>query len=544
MPVRWDPLLAAATARALSDALVGARVRAVLLDPDARLVLLHLSDHTLAVELHPSCGWVSLLPPSDLLPEARALAGRVAAVRSFPDDSAIAVEIARKSGRLELVFEMVGNRWNALVVDAGSRRLRAVLLPRPKGTRRLTVGEVYRPPPQTGRRGIEPALDAREWEEIASSGGVTAEGRRRAILAGVAWTSSLNVHALLGENGWERWKAMTDPAAWGSFLLQAEAGPLPYPVPLEGLEAEPAPSLLEAFRLSRARAEEVAPPASLLVPWRLLARAQDRIRRAESRGAALRRELEEPGDPSALRGTGDLILARYNEIPRGEGQVTLRDFDGSAAEVALDPSLPPQENAARFYAEAGRIERAREILPARITEAELELARWKGLASRVRAGELPWTDLDEALGPEPKTARRRPVQQAPALPFRRYSSSGGLEIRVGRGARQNDELTFHHSSPDDIWLHARQTPGAHVILRWGREEGPPRRDLVEAATLAALHSEARGSASVSVVWTRRKHVRKPRRSPPGTVVPERFETLMVEPDPALAARLERGPERS
>jgi predicted ribosome quality control (RQC) complex YloA/Tae2 family protein len=72
-----------------------------------------------------------------------------------------------------------------------------------------------------------------------------------------------------------------------------------------------------------------------------------------------------------------------------------------------------------------------------------------------------------------------------------------------------------------------------VILRWTHDERPPKRDLAEAAALAALHSPARGSSSVPVAWTRRKYVRKPRGAPPGTVAPERTETVFVEPDPAL-----------
>jgi predicted ribosome quality control (RQC) complex YloA/Tae2 family protein len=108
---------------------------------------------------------------------------------------------------------------------------------------------------------------------------------------------------------------------------------------------------------------------------------------------------------------------------------------------------------------------------------------------------------------------------------------------VGRGARHNDDLTFHHSDPNDIWLHARHVGGAHVVLRWNGDGSPPARDLAEAATLAALHSSARTSGSVPVDWARRKHVRKPRSSPPGRVLVERGKTVFVEPDPRVAERL-------
>lgn len=113
----------------------------------------------------------------------------------------------------------------------------------------------------------------------------------------------------------------------------------------------------------------------------------------------------------------------------------------------------------------------------------------------------------------------------------------GERSEWGRGAGRNDDLTFRHSAPNDVWLHARHTAGAHVILRWGRDETPPPQDLHEAAVLAALHSKARTSGSVPVDWTFRKHVRKPRKAPPGSVIPDRVKTVFVEPDERVEKRL-------
>jgi predicted ribosome quality control (RQC) complex YloA/Tae2 family protein len=162
--------------------------------------------------------------------------------------------------------------------------------------------------------------------------------------------------------------------------------------------------------------------------------------------------------------------------------------------------------------------------------------RWERLLADAREGKMTPEAVASELGLGIPT-RKSSLVEEPALPYRTFRSSGGLEIRVGRGAKHNDDLTFRHSAPTDNWLHARQTPGAHVILRWNLEERPPRKDLAEAATLAALHSPARGSRSVPVAWTRRKHVRKPRGAPPGTVAPDRTETLFVRPDPELLRRL-------
>src|SRR5690606_21762503 len=147
-------------------------------------------------------------------------------------------------------------------------------------------------------------------------------------------------------------------------------------------------------------------------------------------------------------------------------------------------------------------------------------------------------EVEAALGPAAPGGGRRGGEARRLPPYRRYRTSGGLEVRVGRNNRANDELTFHHSSPNDVWLHAREASGAHAILRWpDPNSNPPARDRSEAAVLAALHSRARTSGTVAVDWTRRRYVRKPRKAPPGLVVPERVRTLFVVPDPAAEERL-------
>jgi predicted ribosome quality control (RQC) complex YloA/Tae2 family protein len=159
------------------------------------------------------------------------------------------------------------------------------------------------------------------------------------------------------------------------------------------------------------------------------------------------------------------------------------------------------------------------------------------VAARVKAGTISEEEARAALGPRTTRSTTQPPDHGPALPYRVFRSSGGLEIRVGRGARHNDELTFRHSAPGDVWLHARHVGGAHVILRWPGPGNPPARDLAEAATLAALHSKARTSGSVPVDWTLRKYVRKPRKAPPGRVAADRVATLFVRPEPALLETL-------
>ena len=339
-----------------------------------------------------------------------------------------------------------------------------------------------------------------------------------------------------------------------AWLLDRGPGLQPYVHPLGREDASRAPSLLAGMAASLRREEgwrqlaglaaeheEEPEPPELTELREALEGREARLRR---RVEALERELEEGEDPEDLRETANLILARLGEVPRGESSAELEDFDGGRRTVELDPTLSPSENADRYYERAKKRERAREKIPAEIRRARRERERVeearRGLGDRTGApGEEEADRLWELAGGRPEERGPSPEEEQ-RLPYRVLETSGGLEVRVGKGAKSNEELTFHHSHTEDVWMHARQVPGAHVILRWGHREGnPPKRDLLEAAVAAAVHSDARHSGTVAVDWTRRKYVRSPRKSPPGLVVPRNIQTVFVEPDEAVVRTMRR-----
>jgi predicted ribosome quality control (RQC) complex YloA/Tae2 family protein len=537
MAMRWDPLVTAALARELEDRLERVRLRAFLLDEKSRRALFWFREGTLVLEMHPSAGWISWLEASEPLPGARPLASRLVSARALPDESALVLGFQRVRGRdegVEVMVEWVGNRWNLAVVGYRSRVIRHVLVSRVERSRSLTVGAPYEPPPGTGREGVEGDLTRGRWDTILEESGSDPATRRRTLVQSVAWTSSLNADRFLEADGYEAWRRALTPETWSSLLLETSRGLQPYPVSLSPHPERHVDGLLEAVGEARA-AQEEDPSRTLLLPPGLLDRARKQLGSLEGRARGMARELDKARDPAPLRAMGDLILARYHQIPRGTDRVTLVDFEGEEVEVELDPTLPPNENAERFYKEASRVERARSELPRRIETARKKAALWRDRVKGLEGGTEDPAEIARLLGPDGSAPTGG--QQAPSLPYRSFQSSLGREIRVGRGAKGNDELTFHHSSPEDIWLHVRQAPGAHVILRWQSREAPPRQDLLEAAILAALNSEARHSGSVPVDWTRRKHVRKPRKAPPGAVTPGQVQTVFVEPDPTLPQRL-------
>lgn len=537
--MQWDSLLVAATARALGRELRGGRTRAVHLDRGAARVALFLRGRTVAFALHPTAAGLAVrdegTPPAGSVP----LAGIVRDVSAPADERAIVVDVARLRGRTRrarLVLELSPGRWNAILTEGAEERIRSVLRPRRSRARELLPGAVYDPPRPSKRRGAARPMALEWWRELLRD---VEPGRRVATLVrNVAYTSRINARAFLddgAERGWKRWRRWRELKDLDPRLLSSGQELQPYPYPLPGIEGGARASLLAALT----EGSQTLARASL-VPSELMTALERRIGGAEGRLASLRKQLARLDDPVRMRAIGDLLLARMRLIPRGAARVSLEDFEGGAVRVSLDPTLAPHENAARYYARAARAERAAATLPAEIEEAGTRLAAWYALAEEVAEGSVHAGELERRLGPATPGARSR--RGGAGLPYHRFRSSAGSGIRVGRGAESNHQLTFHHSDPDDIWLHARHASGAHVILRWRGAGSPASRDLEEAAILAAVHSKGRTSGTVAVDWTRRKYVRRPRGAAPGTVTIEREKTVFVRPDPDVAKRLRVDPD--
>lgn len=549
MVLRWDALLAHHLARELDARLRGTRLRALRLDARLRDLTLLFRDETLRWRLHPTRGWLDFHPPQDPGPGDRPLPYRVVSVDAPPDERLVVLRLAharRRGAEAAVVVQLQGNQWNAFFVEGAHHRIRHVLRS-DRGVQKLAVGANWTPP-ASPRLGIEGDPPEDVWGRVALASPHLE--RRRALIGSIAWTSSLNADAILGPEGSSpedlsrRWRAVARPdVPPDPVVLRLPSGPQPYPVPLPDVGSDPATSLIDALAASAALADRVEPP----LPTPLLEALEEALEQARGRLFRLERELTSLPDADAARRVGDLLLARFHEVPGGASEAELEGFDGAPVRVALDPALSVQDNARRYYDRAARVARARVRLPELRDEARRDLSRleeaWKAAAE---GGHDPDAILDALpaavrrtlLRPE-RGARRERVGPAP-LPYRIYRSSGGLEIRVGRGARHNDALTFKHAAPGDVWLHARHAAGAHVILRWPGPGSPPGRDLEEAAVLAAYHSRARTSGKVPVDWTFRKYVRKPRGAAPGAVAPQRVKTLFVAPDPDRVAALESG----
>lgn len=551
--MRWDSLLVRDLAAELDARYSGRRVRAVTLDRDARSVLLALDDGSLVWDLDPSRGSLHRRPPSrepGNVPLGRGT--RVRVIHAPADERLIEFALqptSGESGARTVCIELITNRWNAFILGT-DRRVLAVLRGGAAAARGLAPGDVYEAPRRSVRLGTREPLSLDDWLRMLLP--TPPRERRRRLLDSIAFTSPINADWILGgaaehadgahlRAAHERYLRLAEEGRREPCLLRPDADAQPYPLPL-GEDVLPQSGLLEAFEDSLRRQGRAPPPSAGALAEEAADRVRGRIGQAERRLQRLRQELAgAPDEAATRRRLADLLMTQLDRVAKGDDHIILDDLEGGRIRLPLDPALTPVENATSLYEAARKRARAAGRLPQLVRRAQDELDALNRLLERIRSGDAGEDEVRGALGIEKRQRSSGAASDAP-LPYRRYRTSGGLEVRVGRSSAANDALTFHHSRPHDIWLHARDAAGAHVILRWPeRDSQPPSADLVEAAILAALHSRARTAGTVPVDWTRRRYVRKPRKSPPGVVTFERAKTLFVEPDPALDRRLRWDP---
>jgi hypothetical protein len=249
-------------------------------------------------------------------------------------------------------------------------------------------------------------------------------------------------------------------------------------------------------------------------------------------------DLRKHGDAGTWKRFGDLILANLAILRRDGDAFVLTDyFDPLAPEirVAADPNRTPAEVAEDYFRRYTRARNAFDLSIKRRQDAEQALERLESRRHEVeqaieRRDEEYLLNLSQpkqrASAPrtEKKSSKAQEIPQA-----RRFMSSTGFEILVGKKAVDNDFLTFRIAKSHDLWLHAADYPGSHVIVRNSSKSEVPQKVLHEAARLAAFYSDAREMPKAAVNFTMRRFVQKPKRAAPGLVSLSSHKTILVEP---------------
>lgn len=250
----------------------------------------------------------------------------------------------------------------------------------------------------------------------------------------------------------------------------------------------------------------------------------------------LNRDLDQHGEPEQWKRFGDLLLANLANAEREGDQVLVTDFYDEhlpVIEIEVEENQSLTEAAEKFFKRYTKARNAREEISKRLDllESEISNLHMKSEALEKAVAEKDEDFLDEISGKEAvkKSSKAREESREGFTGARNYSSSDGFEILVGKGSKDNDFLTFRVAKSQDLWLHAADYPGSHVVIRNPNRREIPPKTLIEAAQLAAFFSQARAEAKVAVHYTQKKFVFKPKGAVAGLVNLASFKTILVEP---------------
>ena len=282
---------------------------------------------------------------------------------------------------------------------------------------------------------------------------------------------------------------------------------------------------------------------------RLLKRLRAGRKRISRKIKAISADMSRIEECETLRHEAQLILANLQTIQKGATTVEVQDWSATPPAprtLHLLPHLAPKAQAEKRFVRARKLERGYNVAQTRLQIAESELQTIIEAVSRVeRATDAQ--ELDYCLTALRKIGIRVDASVTPGKrstkftqerrPYRAYRSSDGLLILVGRGGHDNDRVTLDHARPHDRWLHARGTPGAHVVIKLAKNQDCPAATLLDAATLAAHFSKHCRDAVVDVQHTERRYVRKPKGAAPGSVTVERERVIACRMEQDRVQRL-------
>jgi predicted ribosome quality control (RQC) complex YloA/Tae2 family protein len=265
------------------------------------------------------------------------------------------------------------------------------------------------------------------------------------------------------------------------------------------------------------------------------------LEKLRQKATAFSTRLQQSDRADEYRASADLLMAYLHSWEPGMQEITLADFEtGKPVVIALEPDKNAVVNAQLLYKQHQKLKRARSAVEPLLAETNSEIGYLEQIEAAISQIETYQSseDLealieirDEMVGQKymENPDQRVGANNEPSTNFRSFRTPSGLEILIGRNNKQNDQLTFRVANDYDLWFHAQEIPGSHILLRLTPGTVPDEADLQYTANLAAYYSRARQSEQVPVVYTQPKHVYKPKGAKPGIAIYKNERIIWGQP---------------
>jgi predicted ribosome quality control (RQC) complex YloA/Tae2 family protein len=248
-----------------------------------------------------------------------------------------------------------------------------------------------------------------------------------------------------------------------------------------------------------------------------------------------RQTLKKAENKDYYQKMGELLTAHMHLVSLGDTQVKVTDYyDPEQSELTIDlnPNKTPSENAQSYYKTYQKLKTSKNIIEKEIIRTNREITYLEQLQQQIEVANMEdIEEIREELREEgylKKQVKQKKGKNKPKKPVpENYTASDGTAILVGKNNKQNEYVTTKLAHKEDTWLHTKDIPGSHVIIR---SSDPSEETLMEAAVIAAYYSKSQQSSSVPVDYTKIKHVRKPNGAKPGYVIYDNQKTIFVTPE--------------
>jgi predicted ribosome quality control (RQC) complex YloA/Tae2 family protein len=473
-----------------------------------------------------------------------------------PWERAVDLQFARRPGEkalYHLYVEIMGKYSNVILTDANNIIITAgrQISEKKSSVRPILTGDVYEQPPKLTT--AIPSLDEsqQDWYERVSliPGAIKRQlpqnyrGVSPALVQSMLKAANLSTESTTDKLTSEEWNLLFKQwHEWLKALQQDNFQPAwtetGYTVIGWGA-VEKAQDIQEL--LNRYYTDKLNQQIFSQLRHQLNQKLSNILGKLRSKAQTFEKRLQQSEQSDEYRTQADLLMSYLQEWEPGMEEITLADFEtNEPVKIKLQPDQNAVQNAQKLYKQHQKLKRARTAVEPLLAEVNAEIQYLEQVEAAISQIDnyLEADDLqaleeirEELIAQkylEDSEYRRRSSSEA-TTNFHRHETPSGFEVLIGRNNRQNDRLTFRVAGDYDLWFHAQEIPGSHVLLRLDPGAVAQENDLQFSANLAAYYSRARQSEQVPVIYTEPKHVYKPKGAKPGIAIYKQETILWGKP---------------
>ena len=523
--------------------LLNGRIQKINQPFDQELVLQIRSNrqsHRLLLSAHPVFGRIQLTettfenpaqPSTFIMVLRKYLQGAVIeSIEQIENDRIVEITVSNKNEigddiQATLIIEIMGKHSNILLVDKSSNKVLEVIKHigfSQNSYRTLLPGATYITPPST--EALNPfTIKDEKLFEILQTQELTAKNLQ-SLFQGLGRDTAIELENLLTDDRLSKFrdffKQETNPC-----LTDKSFSCVPFSTKIEG-HFSSLSQLLDVFYKDKAERDRVKQQAS-----ELIRRVENELQKNRQKLKKQEKELQATENAEEFRQKGELLTTFLHQVPNDQDQVVLDNYyTNQPITIALDKALTPNQNAQKYFKRYQKLKEAVKYLTELIEETKATILYLESVETVLnQAGLDEIAEIREELIQTGFIRRRqREKIQKRKKPEKYLASDGKTIILVGRNNLQNEELTFKIARKEELWFHAKDIPGSHVVISGNLN--PSDEVKTDAAELAAYYSKGRLSNLVQVDMIEVKKLNKPTGGKPGFVTYTGQKTLRVTPD--------------